>query len=62
MIKKSDVIIDFTNPKATLSLLAEIKISDKNTALVTGTTGFSKEDEIRFSDFVTVCKVLRLKL
>ena len=31
LIKKSDVIIDFTTPKATLSLLAEIKISDKNT-------------------------------
>ena len=59
LIKNSDVIIDFTNPKATLSLLAEIKISDKNTALVTGTTGFSKEDEIKFNELCDGLKVLR---
>jgi len=40
--EKPDVVIDFTTPSATLSLLEEAK--DLNVALVIGTTGF-KEDE-----------------
>ena len=59
LIKNSDVIIDFTNPKATLSLLEGINLTDKDTALVTGTTGFSTEDEIKFSKLCKGLKVLR---
>ena len=47
-LKQSDVIIDFSVPQATLTLMKEIKEIDRNTALVTGTTGFSKAQEKNF--------------
>ena len=39
----SDVIIDFTSPKASLELLEKIKKIDRSTALVSGTTGYIRK-------------------
>lgn len=45
---KGDVIIDFTYPEATLSLVQ--KACSKQTPMVIGTTGFTKEDEETFKE------------
>ena len=44
LVITSDVIIDFTSPKDSLDLLEKINKYDKSTALVSGTTGYKKED------------------
>ena len=54
LIKQSDVIIDFSVPQATLTLMKEIKEIDRNTALVTGTTGFSKAQEKNFLNILAI--------
>jgi 4-hydroxy-tetrahydrodipicolinate reductase len=59
LIKQSDVIIDFSVPQATLTLMKEIKEIDRNTALVTGTTGFSKAQEKKFLEYSRNLRVLR---
>jgi 4-hydroxy-tetrahydrodipicolinate reductase len=43
-MKSVDVVIDFTAPGATMTLLSKCKKAKK--ALVIGTTGFSKEEEL----------------
>lgn len=54
-IERSDIIIDFSSPKSTLSLLDKLKNTD--TAIVVGTTGFSKSQE---KDFKRLSKDLKL--
>ena len=49
LISKSDVIIDFTSPSATIQLIKEIDKSKKKPALVTGTTGYSPKEEKNFN-------------
>ena len=53
------MIIDFSVPQATLTLMKEIKEIDRNTALVTGTTGFSKAQEKKFLEYSRNLRVLR---
>ena len=48
LVDESDVIIDFTIPEATMNLLEELGKSNKKTALITGTTGFTKSQEKSF--------------
>ena len=59
LIHNSDVIIDFTNAKGTLLLLGSIKKSKDKPAIITGTTGFSKSEESKFSELKKGLKVLR---
>ena len=49
LISKSEVIIDFTSPSATIQLIKEIDKSKKKPALVTGTTGYSPKEEKNFN-------------
>jgi len=49
MLKSSDVIIDFSTPSSTIKL-AEINKSYKK-PLVIGTTGLSKEDNVKITEF-----------
>ena len=58
LIEDSDIIIDFTTPMATIELLKMIK-KTKKTALVTGTTGFSKILEKKFIHLTKGLVVLR---
>ena len=58
LIEDSDIIIDFTTPMATIELLKMIK-KTKKTALVTGTTGFSKILEKKFIHLTEGLVVLR---
>jgi len=46
--EKPDVVIDFTTPSATISLLEEAK--DLNVALVIGTTGFKEEEKKKIEE------------
>ena len=48
LINLSDVIIDFTSPKASLNLLESIKKNNNSTAIVSGTTGYSKIEDEKF--------------
>ncbi|MCM8803664.1 MAG: 4-hydroxy-tetrahydrodipicolinate reductase [Candidatus Omnitrophica bacterium] len=41
ILEKNDIVIDFTNPSATISFLNIVK--EKNGKMVIGTTGFTKE-------------------
>ena len=59
LIKKSDVIIDFTTPQATIELLKAINFSKLNTSLVTGTTGYTISEEKKFQSLVGGKKILR---
>lgn len=47
----SDVIIDFSTPKASLAF--QDQLGDKPTPVVVGTTGFSAEDHARLEEFAT---------
>lgn len=57
-IDNSDVIIDFTTPKATLRLLEYIR-KNKKTFLITGTTGYSKVQELEFKRLSKDLTILR---
>ena len=59
LIKSSDVIIDFTIPEATINLLKVMNDLKTKTALVTGTTGYTKTEEKKFQKLVNGRKVLR---
>ena len=59
LIKFSDVIIDFTIPAATINLLKVMNNLKTKTALVTGTTGYTKTEEKKFRGLVNGRKVLR---
>ena len=59
LINSSDVIIDFTSPKAFLNLLEKIKKIDKTTAVVSGTTGYNKKEEEKFSKISKNLTILR---
>ena len=59
LIKCSDVIIDFTIPAATINLLKVMRDLKTKTALVTGTTGYTKTEEKKFQGLVNGRKVLR---
>ena len=59
LIKCSDVIIDFTIPSATINLLEVMHDLKTKTALVTGTTGYTKTEEKKFQELVNGRKVLR---
>ena len=59
LIKSSDVIIDFTIPAATINLLKVMHDLKTKTALVTGTTGYTKTEEKKFQGLVNGRKVLR---
>ena len=59
LIKYSDVIIDFTVPEATINLLKVMHDLKTKTALVTGTTGYTKTEEKKFQGLVNGRKVLR---
>ena len=59
LVSLSDVIIDFTSPKASLNLLEKINEYDRTTALVSGTTGFKKKDEETFIKLSHGLTVLR---
>ena len=65
LINLSDVIIDFTSPKASLKLLENIKENKDSTAIVSGTTGYSKvEDEkfIKLSKNLTVLRSFNMSI
>ncbi len=57
LINESEVIIDFTIPEATINLLGELRKSKKRTAVITGTTGFTKSQEKKF---LRLCKGLKI--
>ena len=59
LIKSSDVIIDITIPSATINLLKVMHDLKTKTALVTGTTGYTKTEEKKFQKLVNGRKVLR---
>tara|TARA_Y100000991_G_C21957831_1_gene342959 strand:- start:1009 stop:1788 length:780 start_codon:yes stop_codon:yes gene_type:complete len=59
LVITSDVIIDFTSPKASLDLLEKINKYDKSTALVSGTTGYKKEEEDTFIKLSNGLTILR---
>ena len=59
LIDESEVIIDFTLPKATINLLEELRKSNKKTALITGTTGFTKSQEKKFLELSKGLKILQ---
>ena len=59
LIEASDVIIDFTNPTATIELLKIMNNLKTNVSLVTGTTGYSKAEEKKFHSMVNGRTVLR---
>ncbi len=57
-VSATDVIIDFTIPKATIELLESLK-DNKNVCLVTGTTGYTEKEEKTFRNLSCGLKVLR---
>ena len=59
LIKCSDVIIDFSIPSATINLLKAMYELKSKTALVTGTTGYTKIEEKKFLGLISGRKVLR---
>ena len=59
LIECSDVIIDFTIPSATINLLEVMRDLKTKTALVTGTTGYTKIEEKKFQGLTYGRKVLR---
>ena len=59
LVDESDVIIDFTIPEATINLLEELKKSKKQTAVVTGTTGFTKVGKKKFLKLSKGLKILQ---
>ena len=58
-ISKSDVIIDFTSPVATIGLLEIMKNLETSPSLVTGTTGYSKAQEKKFQSLINGKTILR---
>lgn len=58
-VDQSQVIIDFSIPDATLCLMNQIKKSNIKTALVTGTTGYTNNQEKKFLKFSNGLKILR---
>ena len=59
LVDESDVIIDFTIPEATINLLEELRKSNKKTAVVTGTTGFTKSQKKKFLKLCNGLKILQ---
>ena len=59
LIKKSDVIIDFTIPLATINLLEKMNKVKNPPALVTGTTGYSRSEEKKFYSLLKGKTILR---
>ena len=57
-VKKSNVIIDFTSPQTTLALLKVLQ-TQKEKALIVGTTGFSDDQEKEFLKLSKDLKILR---
>ncbi len=55
-INKSDVIIDFSSPIATLNVMRNLK---GTTGLVVGTTGFTRSQELDFKKLSKGLKILR---
>ena len=58
-LSKSDVIIDFTSPAATIKLLEIMNRLKTETPLVSGTTGYSTSEEKKFQLLVKGKRVLR---
>ena len=56
-VSSCDVIIDFTIPNGTLSLMNAMQ-KNKRVALVSGTKGYEKEEELMFNDLLRGLKVL----
>ena len=59
LINVSDVIIDFSNAKASLNLLKTVSNSKKKPAIVSGTTGFSSSQEKKFISLTKGIRILR---
>ena len=59
LINNSDVIIDFTSPEATIDLLKNMKKLNSKSALVTGTTGYTRIEEKKFQSLIKGIAVLR---
>ena len=59
LINVSDVIIDFSNAKASLNLLKIVSNSKKKPAIVSGTTGFSSLQEKKFIALTKGIRILR---
>ena len=59
LIANSKVIIDFTTPSGTIELLKNMKDEDSNVAIITGTTGYSHDEEKRFSSLIQGKTILR---
>ena len=59
LIKNSEVIIDFTTPSGTIELLKNMNKENINTALVTGTTGYTSNQEKNFGSLIHGKKILR---
>ncbi len=59
LITNCDVVIDFTAPSATLQLLKTMDDLKTETALVTGTTGYTNSEEKKFNSLIKGKKVLR---
>ena len=59
LISSVDVIIDFSIPEATIKLIKQMKKTKTKTALITGTTGYSKAQEKKFLELSKGLKVLR---
>ena len=53
-----DVIVDFTTPNGTLSLMKAMQ-KNKKVALVTGTTGYEQNEESQFVSLANGLKILR---
>ncbi|MBS91686.1 MAG: 4-hydroxy-tetrahydrodipicolinate reductase [Rickettsiales bacterium] len=59
LISNVEVIIDFTIPEATISLMAQMKKLRAKTALVSGTTGYTYSQEKKFMQLSKGLRVLR---
>ena len=58
-LEKTDVVIDFTSPSATLELLKKMDNFNHNLSLVTGTTGYTEQEEKSFRSLINGKKILR---
>ena len=59
LIKNSEVIIDFTTPLGTIKLLKSMNEEDNSAALITGTTGYTQDQEKSFSYLIHGKTILR---
>ena len=57
LVANADVIIDFTRPSTSLSLLEACAKSDKNVSIVCGTTGFSEDEMEAISSYAKTIAV-----